>query len=211
MVGTKWSTVRFPHLNLWRNPFGELSPEERSQLALCDMGAEIQWLHNASEPGTRVLQFLGPCGHGKSSHLHYLSRHIANTAYLYIPPERIVPPWKHLSGWILVDEIDRAPWWVRRQMIRSRRVLAVGTHRDLASHFHRNGIETRTVSVSNLKDVSRVEQILNLRIQSSVFDRTRPAPCITRQEAEELVLKFGDDLRAIEDTLYEQYQTRSVL
>ena len=53
---------RYARLNLKFNPFGELTREQRRQVAVAELTNVLDWL---SEP-RRAVQFVGPCGHGLS-------------------------------------------------------------------------------------------------------------------------------------------------
>ena len=198
--------IRFPEWNLWRNPFGELTTEERGRLAVCDLSAEVAWLQTASAVGAwRVLQFRGPCGHGKSSHLHALTRQLAGACYLYIPPE---PPWPQVprDGLLIVDEADRIPWRLRRKTIGSRRLCAVGVHQCLKQELAVRGAEVRDVKVLLAGSAEKVASIFNRRIEASIADRSKPYPKVEEGFARELIRRYGDDIRAMERYLYERIQ-----
>ncbi len=59
----------FARLQLFRNPFGELTVAERAELAVIDTERYLQWLTHSPRA---ALQVIGPCGHGKSTHLRAL-------------------------------------------------------------------------------------------------------------------------------------------
>jgi len=60
----------FHRYNLFRNPFGELSREERAELAVVDLS---QWQPYFQDDQS-VLQFIGHCGSGKTTHLLAIQR-----------------------------------------------------------------------------------------------------------------------------------------
>ncbi|MEL6898457.1 MAG: hypothetical protein AAFP90_20360, partial [Planctomycetota bacterium] len=61
----------FAHLNLRRNPFGEITHEERGLLAIVDPVPLLQFL--ADDQTTPVaIQIIADCGRGKSSTIHAL-------------------------------------------------------------------------------------------------------------------------------------------
>jgi len=61
------TTPRSPYLrwNLLRNPFGELTRQERAELAVVDVAIYLAEL----QAGRTALHFLGDQGRGKSTHL----------------------------------------------------------------------------------------------------------------------------------------------
>ncbi len=82
----------FARFHLYRNPFGELTRQERAELAVVDLQPLVQWLNAPTRKG-QVLQFVGPCGHGKSTHLLALGRELERTLgdcpYVYFPKKAI--------------------------------------------------------------------------------------------------------------------------
>lgn len=212
---TPSSPVRFPHLNLARNPFGELTAEERGRLAVCELDEPLTWLR-ADRPGNRILEFLGPCGHGKSSHLLALSRRLNLSSpdsrwlgqqpvrVLYVPPRGPYPAIP-AAGWLLVDEADRAPWRMRRRLWRAGRLLAIAAHRS-QTRCVTSGRLLRTVRVGNRGNAVRLQTMLNRRITASRARPELPAPQIHLRDAARLIERFGDDIRGIEDYLYERFQ-----
>lgn len=198
--------IRFPHLNLWRNPFGEFDRQHRAVVACCDVSDELRWLQETCGAGQRVIEFIGPSGYGKTTHLLALMRQLPGSQYIYVPPERIVPPWRQGEHWLFVDEMDRAPWLQRWKLCRSGRLQAIATHRSLSREMSRHGIDLRTIEVSNRRDASRLLALLNRRIDASVFDRNAPAPKLEYGHAEYLVERFGDNIRSIEHFLYDVFQ-----
>ena len=76
-------TFPFAHLNLRRNPFGELSLEERGRIAVADLDPLAELL--AGPPF--VLQVIGDCGRGKTSLLVGLRSRFPAAPYVYFPEE----------------------------------------------------------------------------------------------------------------------------
>ncbi len=197
--------VRFPLLNLWRNPFGELTTEQRAELALCDLSRELAWLRNGPPGERRVVEFLGPCGHGKTSHLFALSKAFPLARYIYVPP-RAVGFRLPADAQLLVDEADRLPWRARRQLMNGVDVLAIGVHRSLKAGFARRGVAVLTRDVSNLCVAATLCQIFQRRIDASTVDPHATALTFTPADAKKLIQRYGDDIRAMEHYLYERVQ-----
>jgi hypothetical protein len=188
------------YLNLRRNPFGELTREERAELAIVDVAPWRQYLSD----DRAVLQFIGPCGHGKTTHLLAIERAIPGMAYVYLPemkPRPAVPVCRPM----IVDEAQRLSWWQLRSVLRHGGPLVFGTHTDLSKHIVRAGLCVQTVEVAAQVSATRLAQILNRRIDASRV-ASSPTPRITEAHAVRLQLAFGADVRAIEHHLYDQFQ-----
>ncbi|MGV3484227.1 MAG: hypothetical protein ACO1RT_07405 [Planctomycetaceae bacterium] len=190
----------YHYLNLRRNPFGELTREERAELAIVDVEPWREYLsdHRA------VLQFLGPCGHGKTTHLLAIERAIPGMDYVYLPevgPRPAIPANRPM----IVDESQRLSWWQLRSVLRRGGPLVFGTHTDLSKPIVRAGLQVRTVEVATQVSAARLTQILNRRIDASRV-ASSPIPRITESHAVRLQLAFGADVRAIEHYLYDQFQ-----
>ncbi len=59
----------FARHGVFRNPFGELTASGRAELAVVDVEPYLRWLRQSPRA---VVQVIGPCGHGKSTHLRAL-------------------------------------------------------------------------------------------------------------------------------------------
>ncbi|XZE51387.1 hypothetical protein SH139x_003038 [Planctomycetaceae bacterium SH139] len=207
--------VRFPVLNLWRNPFGELTTQQRAELARCDLTAELAWLRNGQPGERRVVEFLAPCGHGKTTHLLALGKAFPRARYIYVPPRRFrfqmpapqqLAPQQLAPLQLLVDEADRLPWRSRRQLMNRGDVLAIGVHRSLKAGFARRGVAVLTREVSNLSDPVSLCQIFQSRIDASRVDPHVSSLTITAADAKKLIQRYGDDIRAMEHYLYGRVQ-----
>lgn len=205
-INGQLNSIRFPSLHLWRNPFGELTRQERSVLAVCDLSEALQWLAQAPSPGERIVEFIAPCGHGKSTHLHALanSSQFANAVYVYVPP---TGPYASFPDGVplLVDEADRLPWLMRRKLFANRQVHAIAVHRSLQRGFARRGRCVLTIDVAIHGCADRLLAILNQRIIAS---ESKPglSPRLNLSHVNELIRRYGDDIRAMEDYLYEHFQ-----
>lgn len=191
----------FAKLNLLRNPFGQLSRDERIAAAIVDTD---RWRERLADPGY-ALQFLGDCGRGKSTHMLALLALCPDGAYVYLPEDRPRPAIPHGAP-LFVDEAQRLPWWDRHRVIRRGVPLVLGTHRDLRRPLERAGYVVETVDVTEFTSPARVQQVLNRRIELA---RLGPGalPQVAADEVTRLMEEFGDDLRSMEDRLYDQFQS----
>lgn len=202
----------FAHLNLRYNPFGELTGQQRAAAAVVEIDELVDWLRGPEgdsesktrPPTRRALQFMGDCGRGKTTHLLTLQTQFPGAAYVYLAADQPTPAIP-VGDPLLIDEAQRLPWYVRRRVFRRGVPLILGTHLDLATPLGRAGYMVRTIEVSEHLDARRLVAILNRRIEMA---RLRPGelPLVSQQDAERLIGKFGNNIRAIESYLYDQLQ-----
>lgn len=210
----------FAPLNLTANPFGELTPDDRAAAAVVNVEPWREWL--ASGP-RRALQFIGDCGRGKTTHLLALAAAMPDSAYVYLPPHpleqrKLFPPYwlpsqaplpeiPHATV-VAIDEAQRLPRRLRRQVFLRGVPLVLGTHCNLARPLRQAGYEWQNIAVAASTTVKQIQAIVNRRIELVRLAEGK-VPCISMQQATELHELFGDDLRAIEGHLYEQFQQRA--
>jgi Rad3-related DNA helicase len=133
---------------------------------------------------------------------------LGNAQYVYVPPAApypIIPRDQPL----VVDEADRLPRASRRHLLAASGLVAIATHRDVSRIFPQNQYEVLTLNIANLGNPVRLAAMLNRRIRASSSD-TGPTPRISILQATELIGRFGDDIRAIEEYLYEAFQQLEV-
>ena len=192
----------YAHLNLRRNPFGELTVDDWIILADVEIDDEVAALSNSRT----AIQYVGEKGHGKTTHLLAIRSRFPNAGYLHIPEgERRKLP----SGApILIDEAQRLTVWQRWRLFRSSIPLVLGTHRDFATELARSGRHVTTIEVARRTDTARLHRLLNSRI-AVVRRGPGTIPSISHGTTNELLKRFGPDIRAIVHTLYSEFQTLS--
>lgn len=205
----------YARLNLTRNPFGELSLSERMDLAVVDTEHCLNWL---KEPKSAV-QIIGPCGHGKTTHLLALRGRLADSHYVYFPETGEQPPLPRQRP-LLVDEAQRLVWWRRRQLLSCPGPVVIATHVDWTARFESAGFRLHTIDVGLALSTERLQHILNRRVIASWL---RPPPdlartefyssttaqhplCLTRQHTVTLQLRWGSNIRSMEHYLYDVFQ-----
>lgn len=186
--------------NLRRNPFGELTREQRAELAVVKAQ---RWLEAIRHP-TTALQFLGPGGNGKTTHLLAIERLLPKAAYVYLPEAGPTPPIPDQRP-LLIDEAQRLRPNQRRRIFRRGGPLVLGTHEDLSKQLDRYGLQVIHINVAAEQSPERLMQILNLRIEASRITRAA-VPHIDRPFAVRLQRQWGSDIRKIEHYLYDQFQ-----
>lgn len=188
--------------NLRRNPFGELTRAERADLAVLD--GLPAWLAQLKNPRT-AIQFLGPCGHGKTTHLLALQRALGNATYVYYPESGGRPTLPRARP-LLIDEAQRMGRYNLLRMLWGPGPLVIATHRDLGSSLRRAGFETVNVNMGAPLPTEALLKILNRRVTASSLNDAEPALKIDFPLAEALLRKYGSNVRAIEGFLYEYLQ-----
>mgnify|MGYP001827330815 CR=1 FL=1 len=186
--------------NLHRNPFGELSIEERARLAVF----EDHELAMGDLRSKEAIQLIGDCGHGKTTRLLAILHRFEGASYAYLPEDQPCPPIP-FGAPAMIDEAQRLPRRARRQVFATGVPLILATHADLARGLRRFGYRVKTVVIGDQNTPERLARMLNRRIDAA---RLTDAPTIrvSIDLCEQLLHCFGSNIRAIEHYLYEQVQ-----
>lgn len=203
-----WLQPPFAHLNLRRNPFGEVALEERPALAVVEIDP---WIERV-EAGA-VVEFVGESGRGKSTRLLAMAARIEGAAYVHVDEQGPPPETESLSARVLcVDEAQFLPARRRRQLYASTASpgngggLALGTHVSLADEVKAAGRPVESVRLGGREvDAALVREMAERRIE---WARRQPGP-VPRLEASALAWlleTYGDNIRAMEHHLYEVFQ-----
>lgn len=194
-------TLAFAHLNLRRNPFGDPTPQQRGELAVVD---DLDELAAHLSKARAAVQFIGDKGRGKSTHLLALRARFPEAAYVRIGPgERPVIP---DTDPLLVDELQNLPRRLRAALFRRGCSLAIGTHVDLRAELRRAGRGVVTIHPRRRISVALLRRIFERRIE---WARRGPGrvPGLTHATLDDLHQRFGDDVRAMEQYLYDVFQS----
>lgn len=187
-------------LNLHRNPFGELTSEERAELAVVDVEHLIEMLR---QPMCAV-QFIGQCGRGKTTRMLKLRSQLCEASYTYIPERPPCPP-IGAGNPVLIDEAQRLSRVARHRVFTSGCSLVLATHRDLSRVLRKYGYRVYTEQIGEGNRPQLVRELLNRRIEASRL-RSGSIPQLSLADAEMLVAEFGNDIRSMENQLYAQFQ-----
>jgi len=189
----------FAHLNLTRNPFGELSLEERGTLVVSRLECFVPSLRQPCF----ALQVLGKCGRGKTSHLLSLRRHFPTAPYVHYPedgPRPHVPQ----APLLFLDETQRYKSRDLKNILKQNASFVIGTHQDHTNLFKTLGLKHYTLHLKGLKP-EHLAEILRRRLEASRRG-SGPIPTLETDVIHRLIHSFGDDIRAIEAYLYEIFQ-----
>jgi hypothetical protein len=161
------------------------------------------WLESLGRSMT-AIQFSGPCGHGKTTHLLAIHAALPHSAYVYLPPDGPKPPIPDVRP-LLIDEAQRLAFTQRRRILRQGGPLVLGTHDDLSRPLRRHGFSVVSVDLSENGSPDKLVQILNQRIEASRMTLA-PVPRINNELALNLHRQWGANVRRIEQHLYDQFQ-----
>jgi len=189
------------HLNLRHNPFGEASPEERVSLAVSDGGELIELFLRPNS----AIQVMGDHGRGKTSKLLALKRALLSeegldVEYLRLRDRFVIPKVEHL----LLDEgefLFRRPFW----RLLGVQHLVISTHRDWSWPLARLGFSVTTILLGQVNEAT-LKAIFEKRIEWS-RSGPGPVPSICNASLKALIRQYGDDVRAMEDQLYERIES----
>lgn len=206
--------VLWPGANLFRNPFGELLQSERADLAVVQtdtIASAIRFPAVENRPPEFrphcAYQLIGECGRGKTTRMLAIRKQFPTATYVYLPEDAACPTIPEGQP-LLIDEAQRLPWGIRRKIFRSGATLVLATHKDLSASLRRHGYTVTTDRIGlSLSELQLVE-ILNRRIQASRRDSNQSAPQISIDDAQELIRRFGTDIRGIECYLYDIVQSQ---
>ena len=207
------SIPRWPGSNLVRNPFGELTREERVQLAVVDLAPVLAQLTERRSDGTSrwlprtAFQFMGECGRGKTTHMLAIADQFEDSAYVYLAEDAPCPAIPTGTP-LLIDEAQRLPRRVLKQITQTASTLILATHRDLTKPLRRAGYEVATQRIGLTLSAEKLAVVLNQRIQASRRDSLKPTPVLSIDVAQELIRRFGTDIRGIESYLYDIVQSQ---
>lgn len=196
-------SLPYEHLNLRHNPFGEMDPDRRADLAVVDIDEIVSQLRSPRF----AVQFLGDCGRGKTTHLLAIRASFAGAPYKHIAEGQRVGelPEAQAGVPIFLDELQRLPRSLRRKLPAGKNPLAVGTHKDFRRALVRAGYEVRTVRPAGLLDAARIKRIFERRIEHA---RRSPGavPAIRGKTIADLLRRYGSNVRGMEHEMYERFQ-----
>lgn len=205
---------RWRQANLFRNPFGELTRDERAELAVVPVEGILDSICSARGAGDAVqflpwhaYQMIGECGRGKTTRMLAIGKRFPSASYVYLPEDKPCPAIPAGEP-LLIDEAQRMPWKVRRQIFASGATLVLATHKDLSTPLRRAGYTVTTDRIGLSLSVEQLTEILNRRIRASRRDDRLPVPKISNADAAELIRRFGTDVRSIESYLYDIVQSQ---
>lgn len=189
--------------NLRRNPFGELTQQERVALAVVDRSAIGQHLSRQS-----AVQLVGDCGRGKTTRMLAIAAQYPEASYVYLPEDQPCPPIPEGEP-ILIDEAQRLPRRVWGHLLSTGVPVVLATHRDLTPVMRRFQYRCHTLEVGNENTPELIYELIRRRIEASRLC-DGPVPVFSIDDARYLVQKFGTNIRQMEAHLYEQVQTQVV-
>jgi hypothetical protein len=191
--------LAYSHLNLRWNPFGEISQEDVAQLAVVQVE---QYVERLNHPGF-ALQFLGEPGRGKTTHILKLHDYYPEAPYLHFRENADIPAIPQ-APLLFLDETQRLPRSLRRQVFSRQASFVIGTHYDHARELQKAG---KVYNSIHLRGITRdhLETVIQRRIEWARRN-PGPVPVISIGRIDQLIQEYGDDLLRILHQLYEEFQ-----
>ena len=207
-----WMHDPFAALGLRWNPFRTPTSEELAELAVCDL--DVSALAARLRKGGFAVELLGPCGHGKTTHMDALHAHFPRAPRTLLRPDAR-PPRIPRAPVVFLDESQRLPAWRRRRLFRRRydgqRVsFVLATHRTHREELAAAGVDALHHEVGQLGREAfsgRLRAIVDRRLAWAADDPSA-TPRIEDAELARLQAEHGEHLRAILDALYDGFQKR---
>lgn len=195
--------IPYFHLNLRFNPFGRFTPEEEAAIALPSFDS-AGYAARLRQPGTAV-QFLGPSGRGKTTHVLALRRHFPEASYTYIGRGQPIPPLPEVPI-LFLDEMQRVPRRQRRELLSRRAAYVIGSHTDHSREFARAELDYEVIPLGPIS-AGRLRAILNRRVEFARRHPNPPIPKFSLQAAEMLIDSCGADQWAMNGILYDIFES----
>ncbi len=192
------SALSFENLNLRFNPFGELSSLERKQVAYVN----IDGLAGYMADERTCIQFIADHGRGKTTHLLALHKQCEEFPFIRLHIDEV--PKFEVADKYFIDSIENLSLFQRLKVYKKYKRLAVTTHRDLSWELRLSGFKVKTICVST-QSTQALLCIFQRRIEFARRNAGK-VPELTVQQVDGLKLRYGDDIRSMEDELYEYFQ-----
>ncbi|MBN2381935.1 hypothetical protein JXQ70_03545 [bacterium] len=204
MMKTQGLELAYRYLNLRFNPFGEADLNQRRAMVICD---DFISEHSMRTPN-QVVQIIGKPGCGKTSCLLGLQAQFPEMEYMRCGEKRC--PILNTSRQLLLDEFDLLTKRQRLWMLKTYQVKAVSTHTDFSHEYRRSGY----VSISYYPEENITVELVQRLIEHRLEWARRgpgPLPVISRAHIEQSLRCHGNNLRSIENDLYEYIQRQETV
>ncbi|RDH84023.1 MAG: hypothetical protein DIZ80_07770 [endosymbiont of Galathealinum brachiosum] len=188
----------FDHLNLRFNPFGELTSDQRKQVAFVD----IESLTKSLNKEATAIQFLADHGRGKTTHLLSLHDYYSKTEYIKIYQGDKPDFTEQFIRF--VDSVENLTKKSRLELYKKTSSIAFTSHADLSKELHKAGFSVTTIKVCMENELT-LRDIFTQRIKFA--QRNDGAiPVVDQFAIKKLKTLYGDDIRSMEGHLYELFQ-----
>ncbi|WP_227430763.1 hypothetical protein [Psychrobacter sp. I-STPA6b] len=204
-------SLAYHHLNLSHNPFGELDFYTHQVLTVVD----IRPLIALFEQPNHILQIIGKHGRGKTSHLLALAQYYPDIAYTQIHDNQPVTFYQKQSIYqntvyqkntaYFIDNLENLAWYKRWAVYHRYQRLAVTTYRDFSKEMRLLGKKVTSYHVSQ-PDAQQLLTLFNKRIHHAQRNPNLPIPELTLADIKTLQNIFDDNIRSMEQVLYNTFQ-----
>lgn len=189
----------FAHLNLTRNPFGQLSEEERNRIFVADVEPYRTFIET---PG-HALEFVAPAGRGKTSHLRALYDQFPDASFVRVEndDQEVLDV---DSSVLFVDEFHFLHEKKRNQLYSQVRNLVIAAHVSFVDEMKSHGFDVRSIRLNGYAPET-LRRMFERRIQ--YCRRTDdPVPRLSNDVIQSLIDRYADNVRAMEHHLYNVFQ-----
>ncbi|MFK7998827.1 MAG: hypothetical protein AB8H86_04495 [Polyangiales bacterium] len=206
----KWTRDGFAPLGLRWNPFGSVQEGELASLSVSDVPLEsiLEKLSRPPSEGRFAAEFLGPCGHGKSTHLALIHAHFRAMPFTMLRPEEKNPPVPQ-APIVFLDESQLLSRWQRWRLFRRPAHFVLGTHESHVAELGARGIDVFHHEVGRLDADAfwkRVTVFVERRLRWASKRGHDAPPQVPLPILKEIIERHGQHLRGIQDDLYDHYQ-----
>lgn len=106
---------------------------------------------------------------------------------------------------LFIDEMQRVPRWQRAEILSRPASFVIGSHKNHSGEFKKAKLEYTIKKLKGVTEV-RLRQMIEKRIMWARRDSNLLVPSINEFTITKLIDRFGDDLWAVEDYLYDIFQ-----
>lgn len=192
------------------NPFGSVPNDELASLAVSEVPLEalVERLSRPPSDGRYACQFMGPCGHGKSTHLALLHARFRDMPITMLRPEEKNPPIPK-ARIVFLDESQQLSRWQRWRLFRREAHFVLGTHESHVGELRSRDIDVFHHEVGCLAPDAfhaRAMEFIQRRLKWSSIRASSATPQVPAPLLNDMLARHGQHLRAIQDDLYDYYQ-----
>ncbi len=168
-----------------------------------------QIISKINNPEQIAIEFIGKQGRGKTTHLIYLQKLLAEYPIFLLNSKstfhKII---NHRSNVVFIDSIHHLNLFDRIHLFKKKETVIYTTHwnrkiecliaRKKYCSLNFNGIDPKLL-----------KEIIHRRLKLAADDDSDHIEIVTTKEVNALIKKFGDNYRGIINHLYEKYQNGS--
>lgn len=186
------------------NPFSGILDEDLEEILVPKINIE-ELLDHIVAPSSRMIQFVGKHGRGKSTHLRYIHQLVPNIPFFSLHAhESTDPVMLEPSDILFIDSIHHLHLRQRLQLFRQKSLVIFTTHYSKWWECQLAGKELISYRFRGLSQLA-LEEIVQKRLDLA-SESSQPHVSLDADYLRKLHRKFGDNLRGILNHLYHEFQ-----